>query len=250
MRHKHRHLAVLSTLAILALAITASAANATILYEWKIKGAALKTGESKTVTLKTKPKTAIKWAVNLPGSELEGTISSSEVKFAETAKMIGGKPGEIEGELIFDKPTYEVAHGGGHCIVEGGRHGGGPESLRTILLLVEVVESAEAKKGTGKTELLFRAQSGGTGLVEIEIGGKECIGVPTRYEDGGTMLAEIAPQKSEAKVTKLSFAKSGSEYRNAKGEFKTSVIEAAGELQPITGETELELVSKEAFGAF
>jgi hypothetical protein len=249
MRHKHRHLVVLSTLAVLAFSITASAANATILYEWKVKGAALKTGESKEVTLKAKPKTVVKWAVNFPTLLFVGNINSSELQLTKAAKIIGGKPGEIEGELVFTGATYEPTKNKelfAHCTVD--TLSSEPGVLRTVSLRGEVVESAEAKKGTGKTELLISPKTG-EGLIEIHIGGKECareIG----YVVDGTMLAEMAPQKSEAKVTKLSFAKSGSEYRNAKEEFKTSVLESFGENQPIAGETELELVSKEAFGAF
>jgi hypothetical protein len=253
MRHKPRHIALLSTLALLALGVSASAANATILNEWKVKGTTLKTGETKPLTIKDKAKSSITFKMS--NGEFNGKFTSTEVKFREGGGGIaGGKPGQLNGTLQFSKVVGSGTLGEGcEALIKEGEPG-----ILTTGLSGEIVESAVEGKGTGKTEIVFKPKAGAD-LLEIEFkrvsGGEGCYWGAGHVVATGSLLAELSPQKTEAKIGQLllgtAASKFGSEYRNAAGEFKKAeMVSGSTYMWEVTGEPEIELVSKEVFGAF
>jgi hypothetical protein len=246
MGSKHRSIAVLGALVVFALAVSASAASATTLYEWKVGGAALKSGAEKEITIKNKSGGLFHFSFSYEAHQI--VLTAGEVKFMErpTAKILGGKPGTLKGKLEFTKVTINFPN----CEVEE-EYDKAKEAVETVLLTGEVVESAEAGKGTGKVELLFKPFEGPQ-LMVPEWKGNGCLADGAAVD--GSVLAEMSPQKGEAKVGKLLFgtaaSKNGSEYRNSKGEFKKTELESGGLQWELSGEPEIELVSKEVFGAF
>jgi hypothetical protein len=240
MRFKPRSIVLLCSLAVLAVGASASAASATTLFEWKVEKARLKSGESRELTLGvTAPKTMV-WHYGCCGIAMEATFT--KVSLHSGAKLIGGTPGKFEGVLEFTGVTYnhkacELAHG----------------TLVTQPLVGEIVESAAEGKGTGKIELLLSGKIKNLMVAEFET---ECIGAKT-VEVWGSLLAEVQPPAKEEKIDKLVFNTTtseyakGIEYKTASGEFKHAGPEAGGPFYfDLFGEPEMELVSKQKFGAF
>jgi hypothetical protein len=250
MKHRATRLLPLSVIvAALAIGISASAANATIQYEWKVKGAVLKAGQEKEVAwLKEQHGVAhLSWAWGPEAVEL-----TSEYVYIPLASLKGGKPGKTEGKVVF-KNVKTVAPTG--CRVAGGKwETEGP-------MVGEIVESAEAGKGTGKTELLISPGNSKNrwGKVVFETReGQTCMFSGANEKVVlGTTLMEISPQKTEATVGDLGFQSTREEYRNAAGEFHKASLKALWEFSfeevPATltgGEAAFELGTKEVFGAF
>jgi hypothetical protein len=252
MGSKNRNIAVLSALVVLALAVTASAASATMLYEWKVNGTALKSGTSKELDLKTG---ALEFVVE--ENDLTWKFTSSKVKFAKGAVIKGGKPGAMEGALEFEDLAFTKPKTG--CEVKGGK-------ITTSEMRAEAVESAEAREsgdvGTGKTEMLvtpvnskerFWTTFGITHQPE-----KACAAEVYEMGLSEGFLAEVAPSKVEAKAGSFTLGKGSAIaealYRNSKGEFLRApnilMTDFYGGFVKIIGSVESELVSDERFGAF
>jgi hypothetical protein len=241
MRFKPRSIVLVCTLVAVAIGAQASAASAATLFEWKVGGVKLKSGESKEVTLGiTEPK-AMVWHYGCCGVAMEATFSKVSVQSG--AKLSGGKPGQFEGVLEFTGVKYnhkacEIAH----------------EKLVTEPLVGEIVESAAEGKGTGKIELLLAPRNKNYWMV-VEFA-SECVGAKT-VDVSGSLLAEVQPQAKEEKKDKLVFDtttaeyNTGGEYKTASGEFKRAGLVGGGPFYfDLFGEPEAELVSKEKFGAF
>jgi hypothetical protein len=254
MRSKPTSIVLLSMLVVLAVGVSASAANATALFEWKVKGSALKSESSKEFTLKNKSKETFHITLAL-GNGLENPVglTSTSVKLVPTDKesIVGGKPGKVEMALEFQNLELEEKELNTFCKVKGGK-------IVTYPLVGEIVENAEAKKGRGVVELLLQGQ-GVHGFPEewslIEFEGVDCFLAKREFNLHGGKLIEMSPQKAEAKIGNLLFeteaTKNSNEYVNSKGEFKTAQLRTnTGGGARLTGEPEIELVSKEAFGAF
>jgi hypothetical protein len=252
MRFKPRSIVLLSTLVVLAVGVSASAANATTLFEWKVKGAALKSGSSKELTLKSTSKETFRIGISFNGELFWLTSSSVKLVPTDNKSIVGGKPGKIEMALDFENPVFEEKVLNEGCKVKGGK-------IVTWPLTGEIVEVAEAKKGRGIDELLLQGQSGHGwaeewSVVEFE-GESKCPELTKKeYVLWGSELAEMSPQKAEAKVGKLLFGTEATrgerEYINSKGELKKAYFSSNTFGARLTGEPEIELVSKEAFGAF
>jgi hypothetical protein len=261
MRSKHRSIAVLGALVVLALAVSASAAGAATLYEWKVKGAALKSGTSKEMTIKQKSGEELHFTINIDGVRVEFT--TNKVRFKKGADVLGGRPGTLEGSLEFENVKMAFPEEG--CLFTGGlnkekRVGG---LLVTNPLKGEIVEGAEEKNGkdvgTGKVELRLFAKSEAEPILAtfktIKKGTEGSCGALENVEFWieGSVLLELKPQKEEAAVGHLVFSTEHL-YRNSKEEFKQSDLEGRSGLGAVqyfvSGESETELVSKEVFGAF
>ncbi len=219
-------------------------------FEWKVKGAALKAGASKEVTLSTNGKFYFK-ATRYANTRQFG---STKLKLAN-GKILGGKPGKIEGTIELENTVMEKPYEEG-CETESPTIVIGP-------LIGEIVESDNADKqegGEGKTEIVFSPASGPEGYF-TKYGLKQrpgyelpcpAVGERVTYY-GGSLVVEVNPQLTEAKALKLAVTTTGFSkiYLNsakqvgsgARGEYW------AGQLA-LVGEPEAELVSKELFGAF
>ncbi len=244
MQHGPRTVALFGALVVLALGVTASAANAytPIPFEWKVKGTSLKEGASKELTLRTKGAfhfTLIHYAVKLE-------LTSSKVKLVE-GKITGGKPGKISGKLVFEGVT--VTRPKENCVVQVGNYGqhGVIETGPLTGEIVEVVRAEEkARVGVDLTttnywpEIYIEAAKGG--------GHEECSWDGNGFLVTGGLVAEVSPQEKEAAVEDLSIP-GGEGGRNIKGEFTKSLESHPGTVK-VSGEMEAELVSKELFGAF
>jgi hypothetical protein len=242
MGHKYRSIVLLGALVALTVGVSASAANAAIKYEWKVKGSALAAESSKEFTVKDKTEGLIDINIEYGGNLFEYT--SSKVKITHGA-IVGGKPGKIEGTLEFENLAVKRPAG---CTLTS------PTKIVTRLLKGEIVEAASAEKGLGKTEVLFTPWEGTT-FTEFEIkGGPTCSFNGDTFIFSGSLLAEMSPQLSEAKIGKLLFgteaSKDGEEYRNSAGTFQRANLDAGPASLWLKGEPEMELVSGEAFGAF
>lgn len=253
MRSKLRSIALLSALVALAVGVSASAASATTLFEWKVKGSGLASGSSKEFTLKSK--SAEVFRINVSGGGATIKMTSSNVKVRPTYKgtIFGGKPGTFEAALEFEKIVIEQP---ANCTIKTGK-------IVTEPLVGEIVENSELKRGRGVVEMLLKPTSRGgnvrwaTFTIENE---PACVLKnfynPNEWPIQGSALVEMSPQKAEATVGKLLFgtenAKNGSEYVNSKGEFGTEKLTIGGGAWSVglVGEPEMELVSKEVFGAF
>jgi hypothetical protein len=254
MRYRAKTVTLLSVLVMVVVGVTAAAANATISYEWKVKGAALKAGASKE--LKLQGKGLFHLNLYFFGGWFETTSSQLKLVGNTNKEILGGKPGTFKGALVFEKVvvTRPKLEGEEVCGVESVNREKG--QIETNRLVGEIVESAEFGKGTGKTMLLLRSEGGEeNSLMAFKIYQKkpECVDNGYELTPDGAVLAEISPQKTEATVGQLLFgtesAKNEREYRNAAGEFKKAVIKNFSR-SALIGEPETELVSKELFGAF
>jgi hypothetical protein len=249
MRHKTRSVALLSMLVMLVIGVSASVANAAISFEWKVKGAALKTGASKEVNLVSKGTFHVKHT-KIASYGIERTFASTKLKLAH-GKILGGKPGKIEGTLELENTVLEKPKGEG-CEIASPTMVIGP-------LVGEIVENSEAGIGRGKTEIVFKLAGGEEalftkyGLIQREGSEFPCESRGDEYYFyGGSFVVEVSPQLTEAKAIQLPFTSVFSkEYVNSAKEVKASAPGRYwfGSLA-LTGEPELELVSKELFEPF
>jgi hypothetical protein len=255
MRLKLRSIVLLCALVALAVGATASAASASVKFEWKAGGERVTSGESHEVKLKNKSSEdggtgLFRIDGAWDGSKIE--LTSSKVTFAPATKIIGGKPGTIEGRLVFENVSVAKPS---KCAVDGGR-------IESALLRAEIVESAEVvhfvMKGTGKPLLLFQQWSGAKYAffnLTFENNGGTCLFNGITFEDSGHLLAEPSPQLAEAKVGQLLWgtaATSGeSDYLTSGGvEGGRSELSAGASSWTFLGEPEIELTNKQTFGAF
>jgi hypothetical protein len=252
MKYKLRSIMTVTALVALAVSVSASAANAAIQYEWNVKGSALKSGSSKGFTAKNKGTGIYHLNFTVPVYTLEVELESNKLGF-ENGVILGGKPGGIEGRMVFE--SLQVVKPRGCTLSET------LGIIETNVLKAEAVESAEAGKGTGKTETLFAPKTGAVlaelGLVNRE--GEFCALNGLKGKIEGNLLMEVTPQNAEEKVGQLKFEAKSSEYVNSKGEVKKAALGVALEIgafksnAPVSltgGDAEMELVSKEVFGAF
>ena len=246
MRPRQRTAALLSALVVLALAVSASVASAytPIPFEWKVKGAALKEGASKEITLSTKGL----FHLNLHRYGSEISLTSNKVKLL-SGKITGGKPGKISGKLVFEGVTVTRPKEG--CVEEevfSGQRG----VIETAPMTGEIVEIPQLEEKAHVGLSLESSYWPEFHIVAANGGKEECSWEPslTYFNPRGGMVLEVSPQEKEAIVEGLHFS-SPSGYRNSKGEGKTAALESPPGLGPtLTGEAEAELVSKELFGAF
>lgn len=249
MKPRHLRILVPTGLIVLALTVSASAANAAIQYEWHVAGSPLKAGTTKELTGKAASEKPLHLTMFYSG--VLTTLTSTGLKLTE--QINGGKPGQGKfGHITFENVTVQKPK---NCEIVG------KKIESQVLLESEIVESAQElngkKEGTGKPELLITSGPGGgsgklwaEGIKFQNVGEAECVWTGSSFTIGGELLAEILPQKAEAKVGHLVLGPENGRYKNSAGTFKQAQMESGPVAWKITGEPETELVSKEAFGAF
>jgi hypothetical protein len=239
MRHKPRNIALLSMLVMLVVGATASAASA-VQFEWKVNGSPLASGSSREVL--AKDKATIHLAVSVGGAKIE--FASTKLKFRSGAKILGGKPGRGEDSLELEGVTVTKP---ANCEVPG-------QKIITKPLTSEIVEAAPGATGSGQARLLLTPTNESRVWDEFEMAGSSCVLKGSIIEPVGNVLAEIGPSNTEAKVDQLKIEPTGAgahEYiLSTGGVAKRTALTYAGSAATLTGEAELELVSKEVFGAF
>jgi hypothetical protein len=255
MRSKHRNIALLSALVTLALGVSASAASAAIKYEWKVNGSALATGASKEYTLKKKAGNPVYMTLYIPGGKLALEVGAFRVKTASPHKIVGGKPGTLEATLELENIQFSTKYPLYHesCHVT-------PKTVVTESLTAELVEAVEHIETEGKSEYrgtnipeLLMHPVHGEHWFSLEFKG-ECptlTGAP--YEVNGLKyVLGVTPSLAEAKIGDLSLEANHRYYQTSGKIVGESSDLAMGREDHIgfNGEAELELVSKEVFGAF
>jgi hypothetical protein len=243
---------------LLTMGVAASAASAAIKYEWKVGEKPLKVGTAREIKMKNKStedggKGLFRILGGFDGIGFE--LTSSKVSFKPATMLLGGKPGTIEGYLVFEGLTVASPK---HCAVDGGK-------AETTLLRGEIVESAESSggtvKGTGKPLILFENIDGPKEvflplLFENAAGSElECSFNKYFFNTFGKLLAEPAPNLTEPKVGQLLWDTTAtsrfSYYITSAGAHESgSELSAGASHWEFAGEPEIELVSKEKFGAF
>jgi hypothetical protein len=252
MRHKPRNIALLSVLVMLVVGVTASAASAAFeptKFEWKVGGSPLASGASKEFTAKDKGSGLFKLKISAAGATV--TLTSSKIKVHSGAKIVGGKPGAAEETLELE--NVKVAAPLENCGVQeqdAGPFHGEVGKITTVPLKAEIVEGASGGEGIYQAELLLTPKTG-TIWTEFKLTGACALsGLEPTIE--GSLLAEPKPQKTEATIGNFIFESKVKGYKVSPGTGaeKTAKLEFAKSPATLTGEAEMELVSKEAFGAF
>jgi hypothetical protein len=213
-----------------------------IKFEWKVNGVRLGAGETREFTAKIKAGNFI-LKTSIAGLEME--LSSNLLKVQKGAFIIGGQPGTDEEKVEFEKVNVIKP---AKCQVKGGG------TVTTNMLKSEIVESAVAGVGTGKVDILFTPKEAGKPFVTFELenkGVENCLVGKTPISVDGNVLAEIKEQGTEVVAKEQIFEAPNKEYIiSAGGAAKKAGLVVAGNAATLTGEAEIELVTKEKFGAF
>jgi hypothetical protein len=230
---------LLSLMTVLGAVAVASASASAISFEWKVGGALLKAGESKTFNVNNDGKT-FDLTGNAGGSA--ALLLSTEVSVEPGARIIGGQPGTNLEVVLFRGVTV---HKPPKCVVGNGG------IVQTVPLTTEIVESAVNGIGTGEPLILFRPETGKT-FAKFELtnkGAEVCKlgGVP--LEVGGTILGLPLPI-GEVLRQNLIFEARTKEYKPFGGAAQTAGLLFGGNAATLTGLVLVLLESDQAFEAF
>jgi hypothetical protein len=226
--------------AVFAFSAVGAASASAHKFVWKVEKAPgtekiLAAGESKEFTASSKKGYIIKNEV----LSIKLTIECKKQKFSAGAEIIGGKPGKAEGTIVFEEcmPTAPSECVGKKVKIE-------PLPVKTELVAV-VKPAAKA----GKLATLFSPKTS-TLFTVITLEG--CM-FNTKYELTGNAAALNGSQEVEQKTGSLLF-KEGSEeiteVETSTGAKAKVELKTAGSKATFEGESALELVSKELWGAF
>jgi hypothetical protein len=208
-------------------------------FVWKVEKAPgtekiLAAGESKEFTASAKKAYFIKTEVLA-----KLTIECKKQKFSAGGEIIGGKPGKAEGTIVFEEcnPTAPA-----ECV-------GKKVKIQPMPVKAELVTVVKPAAKAGKLATLFSPKTGSL-LTDIQLEG--CL-FNTGEELAGNAAALNVSQEVEQKTGSLLFKEGAEEITEvetstgakAKVELKADETKATFE-----GESVLELVSKELWGAF
>jgi hypothetical protein len=235
MRIKLFCLCLTLTFATCAIAVAEASAEPEQIY--KVNGVNLEAGKTKEITFKAKTEIVIE------GEELGAKwvlkCKKLKPKASEKPVIVGGKPGASEKEK-WELEECTATFGGTACA---------SVTLETAQVNNELVRIAAPAGRAGDLATLFRPAAGTTFLkIKFKCG---IIAAEINVEDDTAAL--IVPEKTE--VTILGLAWKGSEpikevVREIKETpFKVGLM-ASGHPVTLNGEIEVELVSKEKWGAF
>jgi hypothetical protein len=218
---------------------------------WKVNGSTLEPGTNtrEYVILKTITPIVIKGTVNGAKLEVECPEVQTEGNVSEPVEIRGGKPGSnqekykfVKCKLLSPEPTNcELAFG---------------TTLRTAFLESEIVEYADPE--ANGPVLLFRVKTAGKDFLENaieikDIEGKTCKsavnwGCPFM---SGSVIGGPSNASSEAVKPSVSFFPTPTfGYVKENKEKLRAELTLAGNTAELTGKFEIELKSKESFGAF
>ncbi len=225
--------------ALLIVALSASSASAKIAFEWKVKGAALASGQSREFTASAESTFDLK--MTFGGAGL--LLLSSKFKVAAGAKIFGGKPGTNEEAVEFTGVTVSKP---ANCEVESLPN---PivGTIRTTLLKGEIVEGQKSREPL----ILFTPKTG-TIFAELRYVGASCPIINQEENFTGSILATPLPELKEVLSGLFDFEPSqGNTFLlSAGGAVETSGLSVAGNPGTLGGNALMTLVSDEVYGAF
>lgn len=230
----------LALVAVFAMGAVAQASATEYIY--KVAGAKLEAGKTQEITSKAKTEFTLTGEETILGTKVKAITKCKKLKLnaAEKPVIVGGTPGKSEKEKIeFEECAATL--GGAKCekvVVE---------SASTKNELVTVVLPAGK---AGKLATLFTPTTG-TVFTVVKLTKCSFFGSHEAKVEG-TSAALITPEKSEqaAGVLAWSEAEEITKVKRSNGEEPTVGLKFAGNPSKINGEAEVELVSKEVWGAF
>ncbi len=212
---------------------------------YKVEGKKLETGEKKEITshIKSGTEFVLKGEKTVLFVTVKSTTRCKKLKLnaAEKPVIVGGTPGTSEKEKIeFEECTGEIE--GKVC------KGVSVENVPTVNELVAIKKptTLENKLGT-----LFKPAGGGKVFTKVVL--KEC---PTFGNQEATVegsaAALVSPEKTEAVAGSLVYNEKEeiTEIEKHNGTKETVGLKSSGKKATINGTAEVELVSKEKWGAF
>ncbi len=221
-------------------AVAVATASALPSHVYRVEGAKLEAGKTKEITSKVKAGSEFVLKGTQLGIKSVTKCKKIKLNAAEKPVIVGGEPGTSEKEKIeFEECTATV--GGSKC------ESVTVESASTKNELVTIEKPAGKK---GKLATLFTPT---TGTVFSKVKFKKCglFGSPEATVEGST-AALVSPEATEA-VSGALIWNEAEEITEVEKQSKAKVtagLKAAGNLATLNGEAEVELVSKEKWGAF
>jgi hypothetical protein len=225
--------------ALSVVALLASSASAKIAFEWKVGGKALAASESRTFTASAESTFDLKGTA--AGSAV--LLLSNKFKVEPGARIIGGKPGTNEEQVVFENVTVAKP---ANCEVESLPN---PTvgTVRTQPLKTEIVEGQ-----TSKEPLILFSPKTGTIFVELRFLGANCIVQNVEANVTGSILADPLPRLTEVLTGLLNFEPSqGNVFLlSTGGAAETAGLVFAGSAATLGGNALVTLINDEKFGAF
>jgi hypothetical protein len=227
--------------ALSAVALLASTASAKIAFLWKVKGAPLAAGESRTFTASAESTFDLKGSAAGVGVLLLAT----KLKVEPGARIIGGTPGTNEEIVVFEGVTADKPGPG--CEVESLPN---PTvgTVRTVALKTEIVEGQ-----TSHEPLILFKPAAGTIFTTLRLLGAGCGALQNQEATvNGNILATPLPTLTEVLTGLLNFEPSqGNNFLlSTGGALNTAGLAFAGNPATLGGNSLVTLINDEKFGAF
>jgi hypothetical protein len=225
-------------------ACAAATASAKIKFQWKVNGAVLAAGQSKTFTSSADGKN-----INIKGIVGGANILLLSNKISlHQGIILGGTPGKSEEIVLFEKTTVDSPE---KCTVEtGGITNPTSGVIETEPLVNEIVES----QATGEPLILFRPKEGAI-LAVVKFLNRETEACPIKGAEGhleGNFLAVPEPQLVESLNGTLGFESGTTEFLLSPGggTIDKSGLKFGANAATISGLTLNILSTDEKYGAF
>jgi hypothetical protein len=226
--------------AVLACSAFGAASASAHKFVWKVEKAPgtekiLAAGESKEFTGSAKKAYFIKTEI----LGIKATVECKKQKFNAGAEIIGGTPGKAEGTIVFEEchPTAPA-----ECV-------GKKVKVEPMPVKAELVTVVKPAAKAGKLATVFSPK---TSTLLTVITFEECLS-DFRLEVTGKAAALNGSQEVEQKTGSLLFkegAEEITEVETSTGAKAKVELTDAGNRMTLEGESVLELVSKEVWGAF
>jgi hypothetical protein len=236
---KHIRIIGLALVALFVMGAAATSAMAAPEHIYKVEGKKLETGETKEIRSKAKTEFVLVGTGPL-GIKAETKCKKLKLNATEKPDIAGGTPGTSGKEKIeFEECTATL--GGSKC---------SSVTIESALANNELVTVVAPAADAGKLGTLFSPASGTT-FTTIKLSKCGIFGTQEAKVEGST-VALVSPEKTEAVVGTLVYSSSApiTETEKQNGTKTADGLKFDGNAATINGEAEVELVSKEKWGAF
>jgi hypothetical protein len=225
--------------ALSAVALLASSASALIAYQWKVNTKTLAAGEQRTFTASAESTFDLKGTIG--GAAV--LLLSSALKVTPGGRIIGGKPGTAEEQVVFEDVTVDKP---ADCEVES-LPNPVEGTVRTVQLKSQIVESRISRE-----PLILFSPEEGTVLAELRFLGEDCVVDNEEANITGNVVADPLPHLTEVLTGLLDFEPStGNEFFLSTGSAaETAGLKLGGEPAKLGGTALVTLLTDEKFGAF
>jgi hypothetical protein len=231
-------LTILAALALSAVAVSQAVAAE---YIYKVEGKEL-TG-TKEVTSKAKSSFVLKGEEEILGTKVKSETTCEKLKLNESEKPVigGGKPGKSEKEKV-EFSSCKATVGGAKC--KEVEIGNAPTKNEVVTVLAPA-------KDKGDLATLFSPAKEKEAFTKIHFKSCGLLGSPEATVEG-TTAALVSSEKTEATVGVLIYSGTEpvSEVEKSNKTTEKVGLKANGLPATISGEAEVELVSKEKYGVF